>query len=58
MVAAGSRVSADLQQICPLQSLLTSQVFLQLLLHVPSQQSSPAAVLQSLDWVQAVGHVV
>jgi hypothetical protein len=54
-VALGRRVSADLQQIWPGQSTLLSQVFVQLLLHRPSQQISPLVVLHSVDVVQALG---
>ncbi len=57
-VAAGSRVSADLQQICPEQSLLVSHVFGQDLLHMPLQQSSPFDVLQSVDVEHSFGHAV
>jgi hypothetical protein len=58
VVALGSRVSADLQQIWPGQSLLCWQVFGQLLLQIPSQQISPPAVLQSTDWAQTLGQAV
>ena len=51
-------MSADLQQISPEQSALFSQDFWQLVLHRPSQQILPAAVLQSMDWVQAPGHTL
>lgn len=54
-VASGNRVRADLQQICPEQSLLAPHVLGQVLLHMPPQQISPAAVLQSADWAQATG---
>ena len=54
-VGLGSRVRADLQQICPGQSEPLWQLFWQVLLHTPSQQSSPAVVLQSRDRVQAFG---
>jgi len=54
-VAGGRRVSADLQQICALQSLLSLQVLGQAVLQMPPQHSSPAMVLQSTDWVQAFG---
>lgn len=56
-VASGTRVRADLQQICPEQSLLTLQVLGQDLLHMPLQHTSPAAVLQSADWAHALGQV-
>jgi hypothetical protein len=46
-----------LQQIWPEQSLLTLQVLGQDLLHMPLQHSSPALVLQSVDWTHALGHV-
>lgn len=56
-VAVGTRVRADLQQIWPAQSLLTSQVLGQDLLHMPLQHSSPEVVLQSADWVHALGQL-
>ena len=55
MVAPGRRVRADLQQICPEQSLLTLHDFGHDLLQMPLQQISPAVVLQSVDWPQALG---
>jgi hypothetical protein len=55
-VASGSRVRADLQQIWPAQSLLTLHVLGQDVLHMPLQHSSPALVLQSVDWAHALGH--
>jgi len=56
-VASGTRVRADLQQICPAQSLLTLQVFGQDLPHMPLQHTSPEVVLQSADWAHALGQV-
>jgi hypothetical protein len=56
MVGGGRFTSADLQQICWLQSELVSQVFAQVVEQTPLQQISFAAVLQSVDWVQSLGH--
>jgi hypothetical protein len=53
----GKRVSADLQQIWFLQSLDWSQVLTQLVWQLPLQQISPAAVLQSEDWLHWLGQV-
>jgi hypothetical protein len=56
-VASGTRLRADLQQIWPAQSLLTLQVLAHDLLHMPLQHTSPAVVLQSADWAQALGQL-
>lgn len=56
-VVPEARVRADLQQIWPEQSALTSQVFAHDLLHMPWQHTSPEVVLQSVDWVHALGQV-
>jgi len=58
VVLLGRRMSADLQQISPEQSALFWQDFGQVALHRPSQQILPAALLQSMDWVQATGHAL
>jgi hypothetical protein len=58
IVAGGSFTSADLQQICWLQSELVLQVFAQVVEQMPSQQISLLAVLQSVDSVQVLGHGV
>jgi hypothetical protein len=54
-VGGGRFTSADLQQICWLQSELVLQVFAQVVEQTPLQQISFAAVLQSVDWVQSLG---
>jgi hypothetical protein len=54
-VGGGRFTSADLQQICWLQSELVLQVFAQVVEQTPLQQISFPAVLQSVDWVQVLG---
>jgi hypothetical protein len=54
-VGGGSFTSADLQQICWLQSELVLQDFAQVVEQMPLQQISLLAVLQSVDCAQAVG---
>jgi hypothetical protein len=57
-VLAGRRVSADLQQICPVQSELTSQYcVLHVLEQTPSQQSGVVPP-QSEDCVHSFGQAV
>jgi hypothetical protein len=52
------RISADLQQIWPEQSLLCLQVWAHFLLHRPLQHTSPIEVLHSEDWLQVLGQAV
>lgn len=57
-VTGGRRVSADLQQICPVQSLLVLQCcVLQVAAQIPSQHSG-VVPLQSADWAQGWGQGV
>lgn len=58
LVAAGTRVSADLQQILPVQSLLWSQYWIaQVAEQTPSQQIGFAVPAQSVDCVQSCGQL-
>lgn len=57
-VAAGFLMIADLQQICPEQSLLEWQVLGHEAWQSPSQHKAPTLPTQSLDCVQAFGQVV
>jgi hypothetical protein len=57
-VGGGRFTTADLQQICWLQSELVWQVFAQVVEQTPWQQISFAAWLQSVDRVQILGHWV
>ena len=57
-VADGARMSADLQQICAVQSLLCLHVLGQDLLQTPLQQISPLIVSQSVDCMHVFGHGV
>jgi hypothetical protein len=57
-VGAGSRMSADLQQICPAQSLLSWQLLAHLVLQRPSQQISSLSLLQSIELKQRLGHLL
>jgi hypothetical protein len=58
LVAGGRRVIADLQQICPGQSLLVSQCCVrQVAEQIPSQQSGVVPP-QSEDWAHGCGQVV